>query len=41
MECFSFYAPPFSMGVVGDGGHIVSPLSIHTSVPYVTLLVSV
>ena len=35
--------PPFSNGGGGGGGagDIVSPLSIRTSVPYVTLLVSV
>ena len=30
-----FMPPPFSMGEVGV--HIVSPLSVHTSVPSVTL----
>ena len=38
-----FMPPPFSMGGGGGGGgrHIVSPLSVRTSVPYVTLLVTV
>ena len=35
--------PPFSMGCggEGEGGHIVSPLSVRTSVLYVKQMVSV
>ena len=36
IEDILFYAPPFIMG----GGHIASPLSVHTYVPYVRKMVS-
>ena len=45
--CMVFFMPlPFSVGGgggggAGGGGVIVSPLSIHPSVPYVTKMVSV